>query len=137
MSYLVLDQGSKGEVVKEVGEGLPDISVAVLSEALVIESVDLSNLTRFMVSTQDGDTVLVAELEGDQEGDSLDRVVTTIDIVSHEEVVGIGGVASNPEEFHQIVELTVDVTTNSNGTAHRLDVGLLHKDLASLIMNFQ
>lgn len=38
-THLVLDESSQGEVVKQVSEVLPDISSAVLSEALVIETV--------------------------------------------------------------------------------------------------
>jgi len=90
-----------------------------------------------VVSAQDGDTILVTELESDQEGYGLDRVVTTIDVVSHEEIVGIGRVTSNPEKLHQVVELTVNVTTDGDGAAHRLDVGLLHENLASLVLDLE
>lgn len=42
---LVVDEGGEGEVVEEVGKILPDIGVAVLAQALVVEAVDLGDLT--------------------------------------------------------------------------------------------
>lgn len=52
---LVVDEGGKGEVVEEVGEVFPDIGVAVFSQAFVIKSIDLCDLTAFVVTTEDGD----------------------------------------------------------------------------------
>jgi len=130
---LVLNQGSEGEIVKEVGEGFPNVGVSILAETLVIESIDLSNLTRLVVSAEDGNAILIADLKGDQEGHGLDRVVTAIDVVTHEEIVRVGRVAADAEELHEIVELTVNITTDGDGAAHRLDVGLFHQDLACLL----
>lgn len=41
---LVVDEGGQREVVEEVGEVLPDVGVAVLPEALIVEAVNLGNL---------------------------------------------------------------------------------------------
>jgi hypothetical protein len=82
---LVVDQGSEGEVVKEVGEILPDISVSVFAKTLVVETVDLGDLTGLVVSSKDGDSLRVSDLEGDEKGDGLDRVVTSINIITYPE----------------------------------------------------
>lgn len=79
---LVVDEGGQREVVEEVGEVLPDVGVAVLSEALVVEAVDLGDLAGLVVATEDGDAGGVSDLEGDEEGDGLDGVIATIDIVT-------------------------------------------------------
>lgn len=79
---LVVDQGSEGEVVEEVGKVLPHVGVAVFSEALVVEAVDLGDLTGLVVSSEDGDSLRVSDLEGDEEGDGLDGVVTSVDVVA-------------------------------------------------------
>jgi hypothetical protein len=81
---LVVDQGSEGKVVKEVGEVLPDISVSVFAKTLVVETVDLGDLTGLVVSSKNGDSLRVSDLEGDEKGDGLDGVVTSINIVTHE-----------------------------------------------------
>jgi hypothetical protein len=59
---LVVDKGGEGEVVKKIGEVFPHISIAVFSKALVVESVDLGDLTGFVVSAEDGDALRVADL---------------------------------------------------------------------------
>lgn len=79
---LVVDEGGEGKVVEEVGKVLPDIGVAILAEALVVEAVDLGDLAGLVVATEDGDALGVSNLEGDKEGYCLNRVVATVDIVT-------------------------------------------------------
>ena len=57
---LVVDEGGEGKVIEEVGEVLPNICIPVFSEALVVEAVNLSDLTRFVVTTEDGDSLRVS-----------------------------------------------------------------------------
>lgn len=64
--YLILDKCCEREIVEEIGEIFPDRRVAVLSEAFVIEAVDLSDLARFVVTTEDGDALRVSDLESDE-----------------------------------------------------------------------
>lgn len=79
---LVVDESGQGEVVEQVGEVFPHVCVSVLSETFIVEAVDLGNLTRLVVSAEDGDALRVADLEGDEEGDSLDGEVASVDIVT-------------------------------------------------------
>ena len=79
---LVVDQGGKGEVVEEIGEVLPDICVAVLAQALVVEAVDLGDLTGLVVAAEDGDALWVANLQGDEQCHRLYREVTAVDVIA-------------------------------------------------------
>jgi hypothetical protein len=38
--------------------------------------------------------------------------VTPVDKIAHKQIVGVRALASNLEELHEILELTVDVTAN-------------------------
>ena len=65
-----------------------------------------------MISSDESDSLGVAHLESQQEQERLDRVVASIDEITHEQVVGVGALASNLEELHQVVELSVNVTAD-------------------------
>lgn len=88
-THLVINQRRQRQVVKEVGKVLPNIRVAVLPQALVVKSIDLRDLPRLVVASQDGNAVAVSHLEDYEEGDRLDGVVASVDVVAHEEVVCI------------------------------------------------
>lgn len=51
-----------------------------------------------------------SNLQSKQKEKRLDAVESSVDKVTHEQVVRLGHVASDFEEFLQIVELTVDVS---------------------------
>lgn len=86
---LIIDQRSEGEVVKQVGKVLPDVGVSVFTEALVVKTVYLSDLAGLVVSTEDGYALGVSNLERDQQGDRLDRVITSINIIAFTVAVSI------------------------------------------------
>ena len=47
---MILDESGEGEVVEQVGEVAPNVGVSVLAQALVVEAVDLGDLSGFAVS---------------------------------------------------------------------------------------
>lgn len=71
-------------------------------------------------------------LESNKQCDSLDAVVPAVHIIPHEQVVGVRGAASDPEQFHQIVELSVHIAAHRDGAFHFLHVRLLREDLLCL-----
>ena len=72
-------------------------------------------------------------LEGDEKGDGLDAVVASVNIVAHEEIVGVGRLAPDLEELHEVVELSVHVPAHGDGAHHPLHVALLGQDLLRLL----
>ena len=99
----VVDGRGQRQVVEEVGEVLPDVGVAVLAQALVVEAVDLRDLPRLVVAAQDSHAVAVPHLERDEQRRRLDRVVAAVDVVAHEEVVRVGGRAPDAEELEEVL----------------------------------
>ena len=95
-------------------------------------SLHLSDLTRLVVTTKNGDSLGVAHFQGNEQSHCLNWVVTTIDVVTHEKVVGAGRFTTNFEKFSQIVELAVDITANGHWRLNTGHVGLLYKNFFSL-----
>lgn len=60
---LAIYDGGEGEEVKEICIIPPHIGVSVLPQTLVVKAVNLCNLSRFVVSAKDGDSVWVADFE--------------------------------------------------------------------------
>ena len=56
----LVNHGRERQVVKELGELAPHVGIAVLPEALVVEAVDLRDLARLVVASQNSDAVRVA-----------------------------------------------------------------------------
>ncbi len=82
--YLIVDNGCKGKVVEDVCAVSPDIDGTILSQTLVIEAINLCNLSALVISPDKGDALRVSHLEGKQEEESLHRVVPSIHEIAHE-----------------------------------------------------
>lgn len=130
---ITFNNSGEWKIIKERGEILPDVGVTILSKALVVESIDLSDLLTLVIASQDGDTIGVSDLASDKECDGLNRVVSTIDIVTHEKVVGVWQLTTNLEEFFKIIELTMDITADGNWCSDWLHVALLDEDLLGFL----
>lgn len=72
---LILDDSSQRQEIEELSETLPNIGISVFSAALVIKSINLSNLARLVVSPQNGDPVFVPDFECEKQSDSFYAVV--------------------------------------------------------------
>ena len=62
---LILDNSSEGKVIKELSKGLPDRWVSIFAATLVVEAVDLGDLPRFVVSSQDCYPIFMTNFQGD------------------------------------------------------------------------
>lgn len=60
------------------------------------------------------------------------RYCTSVDIITHEEIVALGYLSSNLEKLHQVMELPMDVSTHNDGSSDRYDIGLFCKDFLGL-----
>lgn len=60
--HFVIDDGAKRQVVENFCAITPDVHTSVLLEALVIESINLSDLSRFVVSSDQCDSFGIANL---------------------------------------------------------------------------
>lgn len=72
----------------------------------------LGDLSAFVIATQNSDPITVAHFQRNEQSDGLNRVVASVDVVTHEQVVGVWGLAAEAEQLLQVMELTVDVAAN-------------------------
>lgn len=130
--YLSINEGGERQIVEQVGEILPHIRIPVFSQTFVVESVNLRDLSRLVISTEDGDSFAIANLESDEECYSLNRVVSTIDVVAHEQIVCIGRASAYPKQFHQVVKLTVNIAAYCHRAFDFLNIWFLSQNLLCL-----
>lgn len=57
----------------------------------------------------------MSNLQRHQQRNSLQAVVPAVDVVSHEEVVGVGAGTADSEELLEVVILTVDIAADCYG----------------------
>lgn len=62
---LTVDERRQWQVVEKVGKVFPNVGVAVLSQALVVKAVDLCDLPRLVITSQNCDSFTVAHLDKD------------------------------------------------------------------------
>lgn len=76
--------------------------------------------------------IIISYLKSDEQCDSLYAVVAAVDVVAHEQIVGVRRAPADAEQLHQIVELAVDVPADCHRAFHLLHVGLFSQDLLCL-----
>ena len=65
-----------------------------------------------MVSSNQGNPVLVPDLKREQKKEGLYRMEPSVNKVAHEDVVCLGAVPADLKELHEVVELAVNVSTD-------------------------
>ena len=82
--YLSFNNCGKREIIEEFCEVFPNVWISVLSAAFIVESVNLSDLSAFMVSSENGDSIFMSNLQGYEETDAFNTMVSSVNIISRE-----------------------------------------------------
>jgi len=85
-----------------------------------------------MVTSEKSDVSRVFELQAQEKLEGLDWIVASINKITHEDVAGVRYLSSLVKEFEEVMELTVDITANSDRSWHWLDVAFFNQDLLNL-----
>ena len=83
----VVDDGSNGKIVKDVGAIAPDVEGAEFPEAFIVKSVHLGDLSAFMIPSNKSNHVWVSDFVGQEEQEGFHAVKASVDKISHEEIV--------------------------------------------------
>lgn len=89
LEYLGFNESSEREVEEDIREVFPDVFIAVLLVALIVETIDLVDFTILVVASQDCHAVFIADFQREDQRNSFDGIRTAIHVVSHEKVIGI------------------------------------------------
>lgn len=128
---LLVDDSGDRKAVEAIGEGLPKLDV-VATLALVVEAIDSVDRGALVITSEDEEVFGVLDLVGKEQANSLKRLLTSVDVVTEEEVVGLGREATVLEESEEIVVLSVDITADLNWSLEFEEDGLRDEDLTSL-----
>lgn len=121
---LFIDDGGDGKAVEAVREEAPKLdrepplAYNVLSkpdaihyhDTFIVKSIDSVDTGTFMVAAEDEKVLWVLDLVGEQEGDGLEGLPATVNIVAEEEVVGVWGEAAIFKQPQQIIVLSMNIT---------------------------
>lgn len=61
--YLIFNQSCQRQKVKQIGKHFPNICIAIFSQTLVIKTIHLSDLTRFMITAKNGNAILISNFK--------------------------------------------------------------------------
>lgn len=78
-----------------------------------------------MVSSEYDYSVFESDFKSDEKSYCLHAVMPSIDVVPHEQIVGLRYFPSYFKEFHEIVKLAVDISANNDWSSDGDNVGLL------------
>ena len=108
---LLIDDSRNGEAVEAIRESLPQLNV-VPPFALIVETIDTVDGRTLVVTTENEEVLGVFDLVSQKEADGLKRLLATVDVVTQEQVVGLGREATVFEKTQKIVVLAVDITAD-------------------------
>ena len=112
---LLVNDSGDGKAVKAISESLPKLNV-VSSLTLIIEAVYAVNRGTLVVSAQQEKVLRVLDLVREQEADGFQTLLATVDIVTEEEVVGIGRESSVLEQTKEVIVLPMNITHDFDGS---------------------
>ena len=78
----VINDGSQREVVENISAVPPDVEGTVFSEALVIEAVNLSDLSAFVVSPYECNHIGISDFVGEEKQKSFHAIEPSVHEIS-------------------------------------------------------
>lgn len=108
---LLVNDRRDREAVEAVRECLPQLDV-VTSLALVVETIDAVDRRAFVVAAQDEEVLWVLDLVREQKADGLQRLLSSINVIAEEKVVGFRRETTVFEQAQKIIILSMDITAD-------------------------
>jgi len=110
--YFIVDQSSNWETIEALNKFFPQFKT-IPSFALIVKSINSINTSAFMVSSQQEKVFRVLNFISEHQTNNLKVLLTSVNIVSKEEIIAFWWESSNFKYSKQIDELTMDITRNN------------------------
>lgn len=94
-----LDDGSDTEIIEDFGAIFPRISISILSNGLIVETVHGGDLSGLVISSEKGDVSWVLQFQAQQKLESLNGVESSVDEITHEDVSSVWDFTALVEKF--------------------------------------
>lgn len=85
-----------------------------------------------MVTSQQKEVLWVLYFESQKQANALQGLLSSVHVVTEEEVVGLRGISTVFKEAEEVVVLSMDISTYLKGGFKFKKDGLLNKDLSAL-----
>lgn len=127
-----LDYGTNTEVIEHFGAVFPWVSISIFSNGLIIETIHSGDLSGLVISSQEGDVSWILQFKAKQKLESLNWVESSVYEVTHKDISRVWDFTALIEKLKKIMELSMDISADSNWRFDWLDVTLLNEDLLNL-----
>ena len=82
-----------------------------------------------MISPEQGDSTFIASFECQEKEECFNAISSPIDIIAHEDVIGVGRESAYFEQLEKIVELAMNVSADCDWAAHLHYIAFLFEDI--------
>ena len=72
---------------------------------ITVKTINLCNLARFMVSSNQDDTIRISCFQGQKSGKSFQRVISTIYVIPQKYILCVRYFSSSTKQFLQVIKL--------------------------------
>lgn len=120
----IVDQRTQIQTVEHIHTLLPHVHRTVLPHALIVKTVHLGYLTTLVVSSQQGHTVRITHLQGQQKQKCFNTVISSIHIITHKQIIRVRTITTDGKQLAEIIELPMNVATNLQTFIHQIQIQL-------------
>jgi len=110
----VINQGCNRQAVEAISEDFPKFN-SVSTLALIVKTVNSINRCTLMVSTKQEEVFWILDLVCKQETHGLERLLSTVNIVAKEKIVGVWRESAVFKQSKQVIILSMNVAADFYG----------------------
>ena len=113
---LCLNEGTYGQIIKQVCKIRPYVRAIKLALTLSIEAIHGCRLSSLVVAPNQSHAFRVPQFQQKEIGHCFDREGASIHIVTQEQIVCVRQLTTNLEDLKQVVKLTMHVSNHRDGS---------------------